>query len=1017
MDGDEQQAQRHRHARSRAQQLRKKKAQSWNGVGYLDEDGNLISPLHPDVYTARAKEDEVLLGAIKHNPSSRYHELVKKNDNRDVEKELKEYIIVKLKDEAAKGIQSAAINENDESSDGDDEVSEDAKNKNRKRSMIMKQLDEEKTKVTAQQLKMKEMDDVSVYHYPRNATGYYRGLWVRSPSNKTTAGEIVSLPTKEGDLNEKDTNQNGTTQMWLVTSTPTKLLQQMDDKGYLVQQNVSANEVHTWTQKQLQQRKTDVGIIFLPPSVYIKPDATIAKNSSAKGSDDNDGEEAAATTKDEKSSSTNAATTKTTSSSATTQSKSPSLSLTKESGRAAFQLYSRPIAGMNELRIVDGLVKLYDGMTTSYVLRRTDVLLRVRGVMIHGIGKVSLVTASHSTSDEGIMKNRRNFLAVRQFNNDFSDKDDKNLHNTVPADEDGETGMSAEADFMDSHRNLDDDDNFQKEEESSERRRRRRLQIAVEDLLLRPDHHNEAATHHGKKGVDSIMGQIRDETMDLYSSLYMNGDAYKLEHDESLQSSMKENGWTRLESVDEGMPDLDDDDEEEEQPSHIQRRLDESGDDYDIDIGHYNDDQSLLSEDFATGSTPKNSMNASSLQSLTYHRSTLASSATQPQPAPYIYPYPYVIDDAEDSVQKTTSPATRRLPGREMALEANAANCEFEINMDIQATKWTYGEWRSSMEHRLRMGGVFNPHWQYESKSKSDLVKLKRSQYVLMMKSQLDFLDEKTPYEALAMTMLGDIESRNCDFHSFVNVTAMRTNWEHTTAKAINYSFYMMLTCLTQIVILLRQLLHTQSQSVATNVSLMCIGWQTVLDAILCISHIFLCLVMQPLFTAFASVAFFKLLIFCVIEMKYMAIIIQARNNNNNTGLSQEDMRRQVTLLHLKFYGGLMLAILAFWYFGQTNRTLYVLMLYSFWIPQIILNIITESRKPMHPYYMYGMSLTRTVAPVYVFAVRNNFLKEVNPDFPTEPYMCQLLILWIGIQTAILYAQGKYGTRFMIPQR
>jgi len=66
---------------------------------------------------------------------------------------------------------------------------------------------------------------------------------------------------------------------------------------------------------------------------------------------------------------------------------------------------------------------------------------------------------------------------------------------------------------------------------------------------------------------------------------------------------------------------------------------------------------------------------------------------------------------------------------------------------------------------------------------------------------------------------------------------------------------------------------------------------------------------------------------------------------------------------------------------------------------------------------MYGMSLTRSVAPMYVFAVRNNFLKEVNPDFPTEPKMCQLLILWIAIQTAILYGQGKYGTRFMIPQR
>ena len=127
-----------------------------------------------------------------------------------------------------------------------------------------------------------------------------------------------------------------------------------------------------------------------------------------------------------------------------------------------------------------------------------------------------------------------------------------------------------------------------------------------------------------------------------------------------------------------------------------------------------------------------------------------------------------------------------------------------------------------------------------------------------------------------------------------------------------------------------------------------------------------------------------------------MAIIIQARNSATNANLTQEDLRRQITLLHLKFYGALVMAIVAFWYAGQSNRSLFILLLYSFWVPQIILNIITESRKPLHPYFMYGMSLTRSVAPIYVFAVRNNFLREVNPDFPLEPRLCQMLILWIG---------------------
>ena len=130
----------------------------------------------------------------------------------------------------------------------------------------------------------------------------------------------------------------------------------------------------------------------------------------------------------------------------------------------------------------------------------------------------------------------------------------------------------------------------------------------------------------------------------------------------------------------------------------------------------------------------------------------------------------------------------------------------------------------------------------------------------------MSLLDHSAPPYACGFN--STIVSTVCGFSSSINVTAIRTDWEHTTGKAINYSFYMILTCLTQIVVLLRQLLHTQAQSAATRVSLISIGWQTVLDAILCIGHILLCLVMQPLFTAFASVAFFKLLIFCVIEME-----------------------------------------------------------------------------------------------------------------------------------------------------
>jgi hypothetical protein len=49
---------------------------------------------------------------------------------------------------------------------------------------------------------------------------------------------------------------------------------------------------------------------------------------------------------------------------------------------------------MKELSLVDGFVKLYDSTSAGYSTRK-DILLRVRGVLIHSIGKISLVSNGH----------------------------------------------------------------------------------------------------------------------------------------------------------------------------------------------------------------------------------------------------------------------------------------------------------------------------------------------------------------------------------------------------------------------------------------------------------------------------------------------------------------------------------------------------------------------------------------------------------------------------------------------
>ena len=104
MDGDEPpNGRRHPSSKDRPHLRRHDKNRlHWEKLGYLDEEGNLINPLNPKVHRSRAEEDKAILRATRDNLDSRYHELTKKNDGRDVEEELRVGVIHKLREEVAK---------------------------------------------------------------------------------------------------------------------------------------------------------------------------------------------------------------------------------------------------------------------------------------------------------------------------------------------------------------------------------------------------------------------------------------------------------------------------------------------------------------------------------------------------------------------------------------------------------------------------------------------------------------------------------------------------------------------------------------------------------------------------------------------------------------------------------------------------------------------------------------------------------------------------------------------------
>ncbi|XP_072080818.1 transmembrane E3 ubiquitin-protein ligase FLY2 isoform X2 [Arachis hypogaea] len=196
----------------------------------------------------------------------------------------------------------------------------------------------------------------------------------------------------------------------------------------------------------------------------------------------------------------------------------------------------------------------------------------------------------------------------------------------------------------------------------------------------------------------------------------------------------------------------------------------------------------------------------------------------------------------------------------------------------------------------------------------------------------------------------------------------------------------------------------------AAKVSILMIGQQAIMDAYLCLLHLTAGILVESLFNAFATAAFFKFVVFSIFEMRYLLAIWKASRPLSN-GEGWETMRRELSMLYSRFYGILLGGILLMYEFHHYLRPILLLM-YSFWIPQIITNVIRDSRKPLHPHYILGITITRLAIPLYVFGCPNNFMR-----IESDRSWCLYLAVFIGLQAAVLLLQHYLGSRWFIPRQ
>eukprot|EP00252_Welwitschia_mirabilis_P010130 TRINITY_DN23267_c0_g1_i3.p1 TRINITY_DN23267_c0_g1~~TRINITY_DN23267_c0_g1_i3.p1 ORF type:complete len:432 (+),score=75.22 TRINITY_DN23267_c0_g1_i3:174-1298(+) len=185
-------------------------------------------------------------------------------------------------------------------------------------------------------------------------------------------------------------------------------------------------------------------------------------------------------------------------------------------------------------------------------------------------------------------------------------------------------------------------------------------------------------------------------------------------------------------------------------------------------------------------------------------------------------------------------------------------------------------------------------------------------------------------------------------------LNATSVNVEVYYNKAVNYTLMVTFVSFVQVLLLIRQMEHSNTQSGAAKVSLLMIGQQAIMDAYLCLLHL----------TA--------------------GILVD----------------------------GVLLGGIIIMYELHAFLRLILFLLYSFWIPQIIMNVVHDTRKPLHPQYIMGMTISRLAIPLYVFGCPRNFMRvEIDVRW------CISLVMFLSLQAVILLLQHYLGSRWFIPRQ
>ena len=263
---------------------------------------------------------------------------------------------------------------------------------------------------------------------------------------------------------------------------------------------------------------------------------------------------------------------------------------------------------------------------------------------------------------------------------------------------------------------------------------------------------------------------------------------------------------------------------------------------------------------------------------------------------------------------------------------------------------------------------------------------------------------------------------------------------EHYLAKLRHYAVYSVVLAITQLWLLLFQMDETDTPSTVSRVSSLTIGMHAIMDGYLFMMYLSASVFGAVTSLGFLTSSFLNFLLVSVFGMRYIKVIrgIQWPEDHANQAARQSiengpqplptpalapiinnERRNQpdLSMLYTRFYFLLMTLTLVSihamsWSRSWRRRALRIVLLImtSFWAPQIHRNIKRGCRHSLNWRYVIGISLVRIFNISYFLLCPSNIL-FADPD----PLLAQAVAGWIWIQICILVSQKLLGARYLVP--